>query len=872
MNMDEKLTEARIIKSCLKSASTSHGDSTHVCICGGKYTINPKKWKSMELFEMIGKSCVPSICERLQKKFPLFFDIDGIDIDIKELNDIIFKIIEKCFILEDGSDEYFISQNKAKVNSYHIYYPKIIVNKDICLALADIINTETENKETIDTKPYKTGSLRILGVLKWDKGKKSYIENSGHVLISGSNQGILEKDLVTQMKYLSIKIRQTKNKIIKSTAFLNDKKNSFAKKFVDSKYPKRDKSYFENNILNKRGVHSVIRTILFECLDEKRLDSRDLWKDVMFCLKNTEDKFEITVKQIGIEWSKQSKHYKPGDNWIENQVESIWKSNKINNEYGMKKLYKLAKEDNKDGYHKLLSGYSKWYDKITNCISIEYIRYCFDREDLGDSELFARLYTMPEQRIVCSGTKKGYDFWLWDGDLWKPDKGGYIRTLICAQLGSLYTRYIIDLQRKINDLNEDDDADKEKLVEIKKIVDKRRKKVQTANHAKNIMPLIAPELYDPEFMPKLDSNKDIIACSNGVVELNNGGKLRRYRIDDFCTKKLNIAFPEEGLELDTSDIESFFQDIMLCDNKMVRYLQTFLGYSITGHIREQKFVVFWGELGSNGKSVLIELLRCVMEERKYYATLSGDSLLKNRKSSPGSATPHLIPLFGTRIAILDESDKAVKLNEGMIKRITGNKTCTVRPLYKEEFTFEMMAQPILVTNFRPDISNDTALHRRLILIPFDAVFKDKEEYDANNIKHRIKDKRKQEKLENNIEQFLIWLITGAIQWYKNKGLPQLPDKIKNATERYKLESDTLYNFLNDDDMCEFPPTEHEYDKEDYFTTTSKLLEEYISESGSKCTKKDFIDMMTKHGYKEIKFNTKKGYMIKLLSGLRIDDD
>jgi len=184
----------------------------------------------------------------------------------------------------------------------------------------------------------------------------------------------------------------------------------------------------------------------------------------------------------------------------------------------------------------------------------------------------------------------------------------------------------------------------------------------------------------------------------------------------------------------------------------------------------------------------------------------------------------------------------------------------------------MMAQPILVTNFRPDISNDTALHRRLILIPFDAVFKDKEEYDADNPKHRIKDKRKQEKLENNIQQFLIWLINGAIQWYSDGTLPSFPDKIKNATERYKLESDTLYNFLNDDDLCRFPPSNEEYDEEDYFTATSKLLEEYVSESGLKCTKKDFVDMMAKHGHKEIKYRSKKGFQVQLGSILNIDDD
>ena len=87
-------------------------------------------------------------------------------------------------------------------------------------------------------------------------------------------------------------------------------------------------------------------------------------------------------------------------------------------------------------------------------------------------------------------------------------------------------------------------------------------------------------------MPKLNSNKDIISCNNGVIELSNG-RLRKHRIDDYCTYKLKLDYPEEGIMFSTSVIEEFFSDIMLNDKKMVEYLQYFLGYTITGHIREQ---------------------------------------------------------------------------------------------------------------------------------------------------------------------------------------------------------------------------------------------------------------------------------------------
>ena len=151
----------------------------------------------------------------------------------------------------------------------------------------------------------------------------------------------------------------------------------------------------------------------------------------------------------------------------------------------------------------------------------------------------------------------------------------------------------------------------------------------------------------------------------------------------------------------------------------------------------------------------------------------------------------------------------------------------------------------------------------LILIPFEAEFKDHDGFDKNNKKHKHKDPKKFEKLQSSAQELLIWLIKGAIDWYAN-GLGGFPDKIRNATERYKLESDELYNFLNDEDICELPPTDVDFDKTEYFTTTHELLDKFISEMSYKCTKKEFRDMMLKHGHKEIKYKSKKGFKIKLI--------
>jgi phage/plasmid-associated DNA primase len=63
-----------------------------------------------------------------------------------------------------------------------------------------------------------------------------------------------------------------------------------------------------------------------------------------------------------------------------------------------------------------------------------------------------------------------------------------------------------------------------------------------------------------------------------------------------------------GLDYPCRDIQDFFNSIF-DDQHTVEYVQRLLGYGITGHTREQKFVIMTG-VGSNGKGTCFSLLLC----------------------------------------------------------------------------------------------------------------------------------------------------------------------------------------------------------------------------------------------------------------------
>ena len=812
---------------------------SHVCLSGGKYWI-PKEYYN-QLFKYIETNPNKCLAEQLLDTFPLFFDIDDLSDDIKidDLKEIILKKIKSVLDIDKNQEKCYLTKNKSK-SSYHVFFRKIFVTKDTAKQICDLINSKIKNKYNIsnvcDVAPYSSG-LRMFGTLKYNTKKKEIEKNSKYEFIS---EIPLKCDTLSKkIKFLCLRKSKVETQIkrkYKKTQTKNIQKLSHL--------PPTDSMRDVDGVPLVIDKYKDIKHILFKCLNSERYNNYNNWMRVGFILKNSDIPIGIFKK-----WSKMSIHYKD-DEWIEKNCKNIYSCKQKNgHELGLNVLYKYAKYDNFNEFNKIQFAVSK-YEKHT--VTNDFIKKCFYKEDLGDAELFASLY---KKRIICSNAKKN-TYHYFDGNLWKEDKSGFVRILISEHLSKLYNQYIFSLEVN-NDDDEEVDEENKANEKLRGLIIKRRNKCFTNRHISSILPFVSYLLYDEEILEKFNSNKDVLSIKDGILELKTG-ELRPRKLEDYCTFELNVDF--RGLHYPTDNIETFFQEIMLDNEELVRYLQILLGYCITGNINEQKFIVFWGAYGSNAKSVLIDLIRILMEEKKYYASLSADALMSIGKSSAGTATPHLVPLYGSRIAILDESDKNVKLNEGVVKRITGGSMITIRKLREEEFSFESCCQPILVTNHKPKISDDNAIHRRLILIPFDAQFKDRDEYDKNNPTHRIRDKNKLKKLKECKSELLVWLVKGAIKWYQNNELPEFPDKIKEITDNYKNDSNPLIGFLKQ--YCEIPSDISNVDENYYFVEESVLLDGYIQYSEEVVTRKSFRENMKKMLGSNIYKNMKKCYNIK----------
>lgn len=221
----------------------------------------------------------------------------------------------------------------------------------------------------------------------------------------------------------------------------------------------------------------------------------------------------------------------------------------------------------------------------------------------------------------------------------------------------------------------------------------------------------------------------------------------------------------------------FLDRIFNSDQSIIQYLQRVIGYALTGETTEQSLFFLYGT-GSNGKSTFLETIGSLMGE--YFKNIPIELLLKNKSKQ---SSDEIARLAGARFVTAKENDQNERLDESMIKALTGGDTITGRHLYKSSFDFKPQFKLFIGTNHKPKISGqDHGIWRRIKLIPFTTKIPDSEkDLDLSN------------KLRKELPGILNWALTGCIEWQKQT-LNQ-PDIITEETNKYKADEDILSDFI-----------------------------------------------------------------------------
>lgn len=389
----------------------------------------------------------------------------------------------------------------------------------------------------------------------------------------------------------------------------------------------------------------------------------------------------------------------------------------------------------------------------------------YSYDDTGNADRFCDVFG--------SLVKFSYINNLWyyyTGKVWQEDLTGEVRKMVDTTVELM----------KNEPLEFSDDMEEEAKEAVQKAWDKHVKRSRSNAGKKAMLDELKHRL---SVLPdEFDIDKTLFNTQNGYLSLSDG-QLLDHDIKKMFTRISTVEYTDT---IDCPQWEEFLNDIFASDQELIKYIQKAVGYSLTGSTREQSMFILFGN-GRNGKSVFLDIVSEILGS--YAMTMQAQTIMVKQNSS--NANSDIARLKGARLVTSSEPNEGVRLDEGLVKQLTGGDKVTARHLYGKEFEFQPEFKLWLATNHKPIIrGTDDGIWRRLNLIPFTVQIPD----------HKV-DKNLTHKLRREMVGILNWCITGCLMWQR-EGLKQ-PKAVADASKEYRNEMDVITRFI--EECCETGP-------------------------------------------------------------------
>ena len=171
----------------------------------------------------------------------------------------------------------------------------------------------------------------------------------------------------------------------------------------------------------------------------------------------------------------------------------------------------------------------------------------------------------------------------------------------------------------------------------------------------------------------------------------------------------------------------------------------------------------------------------------YSCTISADSISATRYRNGSGPTDDLARLNGIRLAVVNEPDRHVSLDTGLIKAMTGNDKITARHLREATIEFAPKFTIWIVTNYPPSIDDPTVFSSgRVRLISFTRQLGDAEQ------DHSLKGQLTQ---ADELEGIFNWCLQG-LRAYNERGLTA-STAMQAQNDELARENDIIGTFLDE---------------------------------------------------------------------------
>jgi len=517
-------------------------------------------------------------------------------------------------------------------------------------------------------------------------------------------------------------------------------------------------------------------------LSEDRFTDYTKWVNVGICLHN----IHPDLLDVFLDFSSQ-------DESKYNEAECITKWNMLTfrndgDRLGEGTLRYWSREDNREGYDDIEKN-NVGRLVMAACSGAEHDVACVIHAKFRDS-------------YVCSDFGKNV-WYRWSGHIWREtDHGVDLQLKLSKQIAGVFFEKMTSIQSDMNNrgLTSCSGEGKADCGVCEYCSDEKKRcglnviytKLKTTMFKNNVMKECRELFFDEEFTKKVDSNKDLIAFNNGVLDLINL-TFRDGKPEDYLSFSTGIDYDAEKNYYDYDTwpaVENFIKQV-LPDQEVREYFLKHLATNLVGGNTAQKFHIMTGS-GSNGKSMIMNLTSTALGD---YACTVPISLFTQKRKGSGNAAPEVIRLKGRRFVTMQEPDESIALNTGLMKEITSGEKMYARDLFKSGTEFEVQAKFHLACNDKPKINTtDGGTWRRLVVINFKSKF-----VPVPTAKNEFP-------LDESI-QFLVqskeWatpFLAYLVQTLKDgNGLRKLiaPAAVLEYTSDYRNENDGIAKFMSD---------------------------------------------------------------------------
>jgi P4 family phage/plasmid primase-like protien len=655
---------------------------------------------------------------------------------VNDNNMYCFTMQRKHFYIEPSAKEIKLPNGEPhKIDVYkdglHLIYPYIIVKpeqfklfrerviKDPEFSkLIQTLNDDDYHLLTTDVKKIfdKPKNWLLYGSCKFPDGKNRYELTD---IFDANNLSNNPKDIMDSLdfqgtqnlaEFLSVRRHMQKDRTTRLTDEAIDILENRSKQKIQRK--KRSDNY-EAQLLPS-APEEIQKYV--DLLDVSRLNNYSEWINIGRILHDIDpydnEGNKSKFYNMYLEWTKKSEYFKD-EQYVKNKWNSFKTSGRHSNPITVKSLMYYAKEDNPEECSKIQSS-----NLVKRIMTTGH----------SNAQIAKIMYALNCDKFITANPVKKI-WYYFDGINWLVDEGGATlrnsfdtASTEVRSMESIIMDAINCYSEMIGECESEEES--KKLNEKKNDLIKLKTQTEGTTFRNNVMTELAYQMYNKNFTKECDTNPALLACKNGVLDLNSPSKegaLRDADPSDYLTKNTNIDYIPYYKGMEYEDEINDFMSKVFVDEDIREYMWFTLARALHGK-PDHKFHL-WDGRGGNGKTFFSNLIKRTLGD---YAVTGQITLLTTDNPKSGQTDPDLFDLKGARIAFFEEPKKGARLNDGRVKTITGGTELRARPLWENKLIgWEPHHKTILLENSAPEFSSDDGgLARRFAPVEFRSNFSD----------------------------------------------------------------------------------------------------------------------------------------------------